>query len=96
MAVTVNLRCEIGRLSRIVRVGGTRSDNVAPSKIRQGYLAHKKQPPPRTLQKDCVWGPMVAPGRGGVSYERGTPVAGFGVWGRGVQAGAACLQRARI
>ena len=40
----------------------------------QGYLAHQKQPPPRTLQQDYVWGHMVALGGGGVSYERGTPV----------------------
>jgi len=25
----------------------------------QGYLAHKKQPPPRTLQQDCTQGAMV-------------------------------------
>ena len=41
---------------------------------RQGYLAHKKQPPPRTLQRS-VQGHMVALGRGGVSLERDNPVA---------------------
>jgi len=25
----------------------------------QGYVAHKKQPPPRTLQQDYAWGPIV-------------------------------------
>ena len=30
-----------------------------------GYLGHKKHHPPRTLQKDYTWGPMVVPGRGG-------------------------------
>ena len=40
----------------------------------QGYVAHKKQPPPRTARSDYVEGHMVALGRGGVSYERGTPV----------------------
>jgi len=40
----------------------------------QGYLAHKKHPPPRTLQKDYNQGHMVVLGRGAVSYERGTPV----------------------
>ena len=39
----------------------------------QGYLAHKKQPPRRTLQKPYVQGPMVVLGVG-VSYERGTHV----------------------
>ena len=40
----------------------------------QGYLAHKKQQPPRTLQKDYAQGHMVALRWGAVSYERGTPV----------------------
>ena len=31
----------------------------------QGYLAHKKQRPPRTLQKDYAWVSMVVLGRGG-------------------------------
>ena len=38
-----------------------------------GYLAHKKQRPPGTLQYEYVEGPMVVLGRGGVYYERGTP-----------------------
>ena len=25
----------------------------------QGYLAHNKHPPPKTLQQDCTWEPMV-------------------------------------
>ena len=47
----------------------------APGRLRlQGYLAHKKERPPRTLQQDYVWGPTVVQGGGAVSYERGTPV----------------------
>ena len=42
----------------------------------QGYLAHKKLPPRRTLQQDYTWGPMVVLGEGKVSYERGIPVQG--------------------
>jgi len=30
----------------------------------QGYLAHKKQLPPRTLQQDFAWGPMAVLARG--------------------------------
>jgi len=40
----------------------------------QGYLAHKKHPPPRTLQWDYTYGPIAVLGGGAVSYERGTPV----------------------
>ena len=40
----------------------------------QGYLAHKKTPPRRTLQNAYAYGPMVAIGRWAFSYERGTPV----------------------
>jgi len=40
----------------------------------QGYLAHKKQRPPRTLQQQYAWGSMAALGGGAVSCERGTPV----------------------
>ena len=40
----------------------------------QGYLAHTKQPPPKTLQKDSAQVPMVILGGGAVSYERCTPV----------------------
>ena len=40
----------------------------------QGYLAHKKQRRPRTLQYGCAQGLMVVLGRWAVSYERGTPV----------------------
>ena len=40
----------------------------------QGYLAHKKQRPPRTLQKSCAWGAMEVLGRWAVSNQRGTPV----------------------
>ena len=41
----------------------------------QGYLAHKKQPPPRSLQEDRAEGPMGILGGWAFSYERGTPVA---------------------
>jgi len=47
----------------------------AGANLLQGYLAHKEDPPSRTLQLDNVVGHMVALGRGGVSYERGTPVS---------------------
>jgi hypothetical protein len=40
----------------------------------QEYLAHKKQPPPSTLQWDYAQDPLVVLGGGAVSYERGTPV----------------------
>jgi len=40
----------------------------------QGNLAHKKQPPPRTLQWDFAQGPMEVLEEGAVSFERGTPV----------------------
>ena len=39
----------------------------------QGYLAHKKQQPPRNLQQDYAQGPMAVLGGWAVSYERGTP-----------------------
>ena len=39
-----------------------------------GYLVHKKQNPPRTLQQDYAQDPTVVLGGGAVSYERGTPV----------------------
>ena len=35
---------------------------LAPLNRLQGYLAHKKQPPPRTLQEDNVEGPLVVLG----------------------------------
>ena len=40
----------------------------------QGYLAHKKQRFPRTLEQDYAWGSMVVLRGGAVSYERGTPL----------------------
>jgi len=39
-----------------------------------GYLARKKDPPPRTLQYDYTYGRILVLGGGAVSYERGTPV----------------------
>ena len=44
------------------------------SRAVQGYLAHNKQRPLRTLKKDYAWGPLVLSGGGAVSYEEGTPV----------------------
>jgi hypothetical protein len=43
----------------------------------QGYLAHKKQHPPRTLQEDYAEGPMVVLGGGAASYKRGNVVQGY-------------------
>ena len=40
----------------------------------QGYLAHKKHPPPGNLQYDYTLGLMVVLGGEAVSYERGTHV----------------------
>ena len=39
----------------------------------QGYLAHKKQPPPLGPPYDLGYSPTVGSWEGGVSYERGTP-----------------------
>ena len=43
----------------------------------QGYLAHERYPPPRTLQQDYAQGPLVVLGGGAISYERGTPVCPY-------------------
>ena len=40
----------------------------------QVYLAHKKHPPPRTLQKDYTWGPMVVLGGGGLFVVSEVPL----------------------
>jgi len=45
-----------------------------PARGVQGYLAHKKHPPPRSLQEDYILGPRVVLGGVAVSYERGIPV----------------------
>ena len=42
----------------------------------QGYLAHKKQPPPLRPPLDLTTRPTVGSYGGAVSYERGTPVQG--------------------
>ena len=42
----------------------------------QGYLAHKKQPPPRTLQKAYAWGPMVVLGGAGCFLSARYPYKG--------------------
>ena len=39
-----------------------------------GYLAHKKTPPPRTLQQAYAYGPMMVVGGGAASDGRGTSV----------------------
>ena len=46
----------------------------------QGYLAHTKQRPLMTLQKDYAYsiGPYGGASWGAVSYERGTPVRMMG------------------
>ena len=41
----------------------------------QGYLAHKEQPPPLGPPSDPRYSPTLSSQEGGVSYERGTPVA---------------------
>ena len=42
----------------------------------QGHLAHKQQPPRRTLQQGHAKAPMVVlEGGGAISYERATPVS---------------------
>ena len=43
----------------------------------QGYLAHKKQRPPRTLQQDYAWGPVVVQGVEAVFNGPCTPVFGL-------------------
>ena len=45
-----------------------RDGNSASSRgpALEGYLAHNKTPPLRTLQQDHTWGPMVVLGGGGV------------------------------
>ena len=53
-----------------------------------GYLAHKKQHPPMTLQKEYAKGPMQALVGGGVSYERGTPVEEGVLFSEGGQGGS--------
>ena len=40
----------------------------------QGYPAHKKQSPPRTLQEAYACGPVLVLGGGTFFCERGTPV----------------------
>ena len=50
----------------------------------QGHLAHKKLPPPRTLEKAYAQGPMVVIEGVVISYERGTPESGDGITGNPV------------
>jgi len=40
-----------------------------PTTSLQGYLAHKKQPPFRTIQQAYAYGPMVVLGVEGGSYK---------------------------
>ena len=47
--------------------------SCANTLLVQGYLAHKKQRPPRTLQKDHAYGPRSGLGGWTVSYERDYP-----------------------
>ena len=47
----------------------------------QGYLDHKQQRPPRTLEWEYALNPMAGLRGGAVSYERGPPVVGtLKVW----------------
>ena len=57
------------------RSAADRVIDVLAVDLLQGYLAHKKPHPPRTLQWNYSYGPLVALERGVVSYERGAPVA---------------------
>ena len=61
------------------------SEVVEAGEGLQGYLAHEKLPPPRTLQKIHAKGPMGVLGGWVFSFERGTPVrfqvSGFGFRG---------------
>jgi hypothetical protein len=47
-----------------------------PSVGLKGYLAHEKKHNPLGPPYDPGCSPAVGPWQGGVSYERGTPVAG--------------------
>ena len=58
-------------LARIFRMDSISTPRSQPLR---GYLAHKKLPPPRTLQWAYTLGPTVVLGGGQVSYGRGTPV----------------------
>ena len=73
----INTFCEISRLVEIkgaARPGPEVRVSVSRFQSAQGFLAHKKTPPPRTLQQEYAWGPMVGRRRGAVSDEQGTPV----------------------
>ena len=51
--------------SGIYGLGATRSSGTEPdAQTLQGYVAHKKQPPPRTLKWAYAQGPTVALGGG--------------------------------
>ena len=63
------MRCKC-RNSTASKPDGEKSGNCRV----QGYLAHKKLLPPRTIQLDYAQGPTVVLGGGAVSYGRGTPV----------------------
>ena len=55
------------------------------SDVVQGYLAHKKLHPPRTLQQDHAVGPTGVLGGWAFSYEQGTPVRVSGIPGGGTR-----------
>ena len=48
--------------------------DLRPVPRLQGHLAHKKLPPPKTLQQVYAQGPTVVLGWGARYCERGTPV----------------------
>ena len=54
-----------GRADNLIPASTKLRHSVSPYRKEQGYLAHKKQPPPRTLQKDDAQSPMVVLGGGG-------------------------------
>ena len=56
-------------LTKCLKTEGVRPSNCY---LLQGYLAHKKQRHPRTLQ--LALGTMMVLGRGAADYERGSPV----------------------
>jgi hypothetical protein len=50
-----------------------RYKGVFPPKTLQGYPAHKKPHPPRSLQQDYAYGPTAVQGGGAFLNERGNP-----------------------
>jgi hypothetical protein len=57
----------LGLQAQVLKTSQVGPSSQAERRIQE-YLDHKKQRPPRTLQCDYAWGPMVALGGGGVAY----------------------------